>query len=255
MHLRPNSTHIKKYLLKFSGELFSSNSLETLSRTSLETIARTIQELKQNVPNCSIAIVVGGGNVVRGSEIATSCKFDRITSDFIGMHATIINCIALHHVLNQMGIISMALAPASLIGAQGGEISSTLNTYNCHSAKKYFEDGTVLILGGGTGTPFFTTDTAAILRGLELGAEIIVKATKVNGVYSNDPLKDPKAERYESIEYPQAIKQKLRIMDQTAFSLADEYNIPLFIYKYGEPHSLIEAMTNPKYGTFVVHNR
>ncbi len=248
-HTRPTALP-KRIILKLSGELFSSSSSQTLSFEPLERLTKMLGELIHQ--GFSLGIIIGGGNILRGRELQKECKFSRTTSDLIGMYATIINGLALREALLQRNIPSVCFAPPGLIGTRIGDKNASLLSHDISVAQSFFSTGTVTILAGGTGNPFFTTDTAAVLRALELGADIVIKATKVNGIYSHDPMTIQDAKRYESITFKEAIEKKLQVMDQSALSLAQEHKLPLFVYKYGEPDSMIEAMRNTEFGTFVL---
>ncbi|MGR3952124.1 MAG: hypothetical protein QRY74_04425 [Chlamydia sp.] len=240
----------RRIVMKLSGELFSLDQNSTVSAKSLSFLADSFREILSY--GGSLALVVGGGNILRGREIQKECSFSRPSSDLIGMYATIINGLILRETLLQKGIPSVCFAPSNLIGSRFGGESASILSYDVPAVESHFSQGTVVILSGGTGNSFFTTDTATVLRALELNADLVVKATKVNGVYSADPTTTLDAKRYEKISFKEVIDQKIQVMDQSAFVLAEEHSLPLFIYKYGSPYSLAEAIQNSEYGTFVV---
>ncbi len=240
-----------RILLKLSGELLSRTKEETFTEEGLKSVVNLIKELVDQ--GAGVALVVGAGNIIRGKELHKKLHIDRAASDLIGMYATIINAIALKEALEQFGEIQASImAPPQLIGLRGGSEESAILSYDMRLARSLLQKKRVIICAGGTGNPFFTTDSAAVLRGIELEVDLVVKSTKVNGVYSKDPLAFPDATRYPALTFEEAIHQNLSIMDQTAFLLAKEHRLPIFIYKHNTPSSLKAALEDETIGSFIL---
>ncbi len=209
---------INKFLLKISGELFSHKG-EAISMPAVLQVAKEIKTLKQK--RNKIAVVVGAGNIIRGRDIPP--KFDRVTVDYAGMTAAVVNGLVLKAALESINC--PALVDSTLtIGSLGG-------SHQFAKVKSAFDDGKVVIMGG-TGLPFVSTDTAAVIFALELGAQLVLKATKVNGVYDRDPLKSIQAKRFRKISFAEVISRRLEVMDQAAFVLAAKYNLPIRVFKW-----------------------
>lgn len=189
-----------------------------------------------------IAVVVGGGNIFRG--IAGSERgIERATGDYMGMLATVINALALQDALEKHGVPTRVQTAITM--AQVAE------PFIRRRAVRHMEKGRVVIFGGGTGNPYFSTDTAAALRATEIGAEVILKATKVDGVYDSDPKKNPNAKRYEQISYIEALQKRLKVMDSTAFSLCMDNKMPIIVFDFFKPHNLRKVVAGDKVGTLV----
>ena len=193
----------KRVMLKLSGEALLGNEKFGINSAALISISREIKEVAGS--GCQLAIVIGGGNIFRGIT-RDEQVIEEITGDYMGMLATVINALALKDSLESSGI------PAKVQSAVG--ISGFVEDYSTKKALKYLKDGYTIVLAGGTGNPYFTTDTTAALRASELKANLILKATQVNGVYDDDPKKNPKARRYKSLNFKEAMKKKLKIMDK-----------------------------------------
>jgi uridylate kinase len=205
----------KRILLKLSGEALMGDDAYGINRA---TIVRMVQEVQSvTAMGVEVAVVIGGGNIFRGVA-GGSGGMDRATADYMGMLATVMNALALADTMRQEGMVARVM---SAIG-----IEQIVEPYVRPKALQYLEEGKVVVFAAGTGNPFFTTDTAAALRGAEIGAQIVLKATKVDGVYTADPKKDPKATRYATISFDEAISRHLAVMDATAFALCRDQRLP-----------------------------
>ncbi len=211
-----------------------------ISTAVAETIAGEIREVFQL--GVQIAVVIGGGNIFRGVQ-GSARGMDRSTADYMGMLATVINSLALQSALEKCGMEARVMSAI--------EMKAVAETYIRSRAVKHLESGRVVIFAAGTGNPFFTTDTAASLRALEVGAEVLLKATKVDGVYSADPVKDPKARFYAELTYHEVLEKELKVMDSTAISLCMEHNMPIVIYNMKKKGNLKGAIQGKKIGTTV----
>ena len=208
----------KRVLLKLSGEALMGEDQFGINRASIEQMVGDVVEAVNL--GVEMAIVIGGGNIFRG--VAPGAKgMDRATADYMGMLATVINSLALADAMQQNGLTARVM---SAIG-----IDQVVESYVRPKALQYLEEGKVVVFAAGTGNPFFTTDTAAALRGAEMGAEIVLKATKVDGVYSADPMKDASATRYSHITFDEAIEKHLEVMDAAAFALMRDNNVPIIV--------------------------
>ena len=228
----------KRILIKISGESLSGKQAIDLSSEVITILADQIKELMKL--SVQIAIVIGGGNIWRGSFCN---EIDRVTSDYMGMLATMINSLALQSALESRGI------PTRVQSAI--EISKLSEPFIRRKAVRHLEKGRVVILACGTGNPFFTTDTAAVLRASEIEADVIFKATKVDGIYNEDPMKNPKAIKYDEITYDEAVSKNLKIMDATAFSLCMEKKIPIIVLNMKKKNNILKAALGEKIGTLV----
>jgi uridylate kinase len=237
----PTPTY-KRILLKLSGESLMGDRDHGVDPTATLELAREIGEI--HALGVEVAIVVGGGNIFRG--IAAAAKgIDRSTADYMGMLATLINALALQDAFTKIGL--------------GVRVQSAINApqvaepYIRQKAIRHMEKGRIVILASGVGSPFFTTDTAAALRGVEIDAEAILKATKVDGVYDKDPEKHADAERYTEISYDEALKKKLRVMDMTAFAMCRDNHLPIVVFDFFTQGNLKKVVLGQKIGT-VVHD-
>src|SRR3954449_6472424 len=201
----------KRILLKLSGEALMGEDAYGINRATIVRIVREVQEVTQL--GCEVAVVIGGGNIFRGVA-GGSVGMDRATADYMGMLATVMNSLALADSMRQAGMTARVMSAIA--------IEQVVEPYVRPKALQYLEEGKVVIFAAGTGNPFFTTDTAAALRGAEIGAEMVLKATKVDGVYSADPNKDPSATRYGKITFDESMSQSLGIIDATAFALCPD---------------------------------
>jgi len=206
----------------------------------ISRIAGEIAELSKQ--GTEIAIVIGGGNIFRGTGLAAS-GIDRVTADHMGMLATIMNSLAMQDALERINLHARVMSAL--------KINEVCEDYIRRRAVRHLEKGRVVILAAGTGNPFFTTDSAASLRAIELGAELLIKATKVDGVYSSDPMKNKDAVRYDSLSYDEVIERKLGVMDTTAVVLCRDNNMPLRVLNMTKPGSLLKAVQGENEGTLV----
>jgi uridylate kinase len=230
----------KRVLIKLSGEVMAGEGRVGIDPTSLRSLALEIKELHDL--SVEIALVIGGGNLIRGAN-ATGYDIERVTADQVGMLTTIINGLFLRDLLERIGI-STTLQSALPIGEM-------VAPYERVSAIKDLRDKKVVILVGGIGNPFFTTDTAASLRALEIGAEIILKATKVEGVYDSDPLKNPAAVKFDYIPYEEVLQRNLRVIDSTAIALCMEHKLSLVVFNVGVRGNMRKIILGEKEGTFI----
>jgi uridylate kinase len=230
----------KRVLLKLSGEALMGDDPFGINR---ETIERMVADIGEVVAlGVELAIVIGGGNIFRGVALGAS-GMDRATADYMGMMATVMNAMALQDAMRRAGI--EARVQSAL------KIEQVVEPYIRPKAMRYLEEGKVVIFAAGTGNPFFTTDTAAALRGSEVGAQIVLKATKVDGVYSADPKKDPRATRFTSLTFDEALARKLQIMDATAFALCRDQKLPIKVFDIGKPGALRRVVLGEDEGTLV----
>jgi uridylate kinase len=230
----------KRILLKLSGEALMGDDAYGINRA---TIVRMVQEVQSvTALGVEVAVVIGGGNIFRGVA-GGSGGMDRATADYMGMLATVMNALALADTMRQEGMVARVM---SAIG-----IEQIVEPYVRPKALQYLEEGKVVVFAAGTGNPFFTTDTAAALRGAEIGAQIVLKATKVDGVYTADPKKDPKATRYATISFDEAISRHLAVMDATAFALCRDQRLPIKVFSIFKPGALKRVVMGEDEGTLV----
>ena len=229
-----------RILLKLSGEALGGKRDYGIDLTVVSTIAGQVKRVHEM--GVQIALVVGGGNIFRGLA-ATELGFDRATGDYMGMLATVINALALQDALERTGI------PARTMTAI--QMPQVAEPYIRRRAVRHLEKGRVVILAAGTGNPYFTTDTTAALRGVELGAEVILKATKVDGIYSADPLKDPKAERYRTLSYMDVLNRGLTVMDNTAITMCMDNNLPIIVFDLMQEGNIEKVVLGEEIGTLV----
>jgi len=234
----------KRILLKLSGESFCTPGGFGIEGDPIHSIAERIIKVSQL--GCEIAIVVGAGNFIRGSQFSEKTQIPRNTADYMGMLATIINACALQETLEKLG------QPTRVLSAI--EVSAICEKFIRRRAIRHIERGRIIILAGGTGNPFFTTDTCSALRASELDADLLIKATKVDGVYSGDPVKDPNAKLYDNIKYEDVFKQNLRVMDHSAISLCSENNIPIIVLNIFKEDNITKAVCGEKVGTLISKN-
>ncbi|MDY3330800.1 MAG: UMP kinase [Pelistega sp.] len=234
------TTSYKRVLLKLSGEALMGEDAYGINRSTIIRMTEEIAEVaKQGV---ELAIVIGGGNIFRG--IAPGAQgMDRATADYMGMLATVMNALALQDALKNHGVVARVQSALN--------IDQVVEPYIRPKALRYLEAKRVVIFAAGTGNPFFTTDTAAALRGAEIGAEIVLKATKVDGIYTADPKKDPNATRYARISFDEAISKRLEVMDATAFALCRDQKLPINVFSINKPGALKRAIAGEDEGTLV----
>ncbi|BBP45894.1 uridylate kinase [Thiosulfatimonas sediminis] len=231
----------KRILLKFSGEALMGEGEFGLCASTLRKVVQQVKDLRDL--GVEVGIVVGGGNIFRGAQIQGS-GIARTTGDHMGMMATVINALALRDVIESMGMKAQVLSAMSIEGI-------ATDGFNANVAKKLLSAGEVVIFAAGTGSPFFTTDTAAALRGVEIDADIVLKATKVDGIYSADPKKDPAAVRYSVLSYDQVIQQNLQVMDMTAFVLCRDHKMPIRVFDMFKDQAVIRIVKGEDEGTLV----
>ena len=230
----------KRVLLKLSGEVLAGEGEFGLSISALSRICREVKEVWEE--GVEMGIVIGGGNIFRGIEGVAS-GIDRATSDYMGMLATVINALALQSSLENLGV------PTRVQTAL--EMRQLAEPYIRRRAMRHLEKGRVVVFAGGTGNPFFTTDTAAALRAAEIGAQVILKGTKVDGVYNKDPQKHPDAIRFSRVSYIEVLDNNLRVMDPTAISLCMENEIPIVVFSILVEGNIKKAVMGEKVGTYV----
>ena len=236
-------TQAPKYgriLLKLSGEGLGGESGVSISAEAVQDMARQIREVREL--GVQVVVVVGGGNIFRGLK-GSERGIERATGDYMGMLATVINALALQDALEKIGVATRVQSAISM--AQVAE------PFIRRRAVRHLEKGRVVIFGGGTGNPYFSTDTAAALRANEIGAEVILKATKVDGIYDSDPKQNAKAKRFSQITYLDALQQQLKVMDSTAFSLCMDNKMPIIVFDLFKPHNLKRVVLGEKVGTLV----
>ena len=230
----------KRILLKLSGEALMGDDAYGINRATIVRMVREVQEITSL--GCQVAVVIGGGNIFRGVA-GGSVGMDRATADYMGMLATVMNALALADAMNHQGLVARVMSAIA--------IEQVVEPYVRPKALQYLEEGKVVVFAAGTGNPFFTTDTAAALRGAEIGAELVLKATKVDGVYTADPKKDPKATRYTRLTFDQAMTRNLGIMDATAFALCRDQKLPVTVFSIFKPGALKSVVLGGDEGTLV----
>ncbi|MBE0461087.1 MAG: UMP kinase [Candidatus Aminicenantes bacterium] len=228
----------KRILLKLSGESLLGNLPFGIDVKTTQSIAQEIKEI--HGLNVQIAIMIGGGNIFRGTS-GTGDGMDRASADYMGLLATIINAIALQDALEKMGVVTRHISAI--------EVKAVAEPFVRRRVVRHLEKGRVVIFSAGIGSPYFTTDTAAALRALEIKAQVILKATKVDGVYSADPIKDKKAKKYDEIKYLDVIKQGLKVMDTTAISLCKDNHLPIIVFNLRGRGNIKKAILGHKVGT------
>ena len=230
----------KRILLKFSGEILGTDGGGGLDFNKLKVFSREIAEVK--ALGTQIGLVIGGGNILRGSS-TTESGMDRVSADYMGMLATIINALAFQNALEQTGVHTRVLTAIKM--------EQLAEPYIKRRAIRHLEKGRVIILAGGTGNPYFTTDTAAALRAIEIEADVVIKGTKVDGVYDGDPMVDPNAKRFDSLKYIDVLNKGLRVMDATAVSLCMENSLPIVVFNLTETGNLMRVVQGEDVGTTV----
>jgi uridylate kinase len=230
----------RRVLLKLSGEALMGDLDYGIQPAVIQRIAAEIATaLAQGV---EIAIVVGGGNIFRGEGLARA-GMDRVTGDYMGMLATVMNALAIQDALESKDVFARVMSAL--------QIHDVCEDYIRRRAVRHLEKGRVVILAAGTGNPFFTTDTAASLRAIEIGADILLKATKVDGVYDADPMTNPDAKRFEQVSYDNVIENKLNVMDATAIVMCRDNELPLRVFDLTQSNALVEAMAGKDLGTLI----
>ncbi len=231
----------KRILLKLSGEVLAGNRTYGIDPHLTNQIANKIKIVHSK--NIEIGIVIGGGNIFRG--ISVSAKgMDRVAADYLGMMATVMNAVALQSALEKIDCVTRVMSALS--------ITQLAEPYIRRRAERHLEKKRIVIFGGGTGNPYFTTDTAAVLRGIEIDADIIIKATKVDGIYSDDPLINDKAKKYKKLSFDEVIEKQLKVMDMTAFTLCKENNLPIAVLNIKDEKSLLNFIDKQNVGSIVL---
>jgi uridylate kinase len=231
----------KRILLKLSGEALLGNQEFGIDSKVLARYAEEIKAVSEL--GIEIAIVIGGGNIFRGVSAVEGGMKDRANADYMGMLATVINAMALQSALENAGIFTRLLSAIKM--------EQVAEPFIRRRAIRHLEKGRVVIFGAGTGNPYFTTDTAASLRAVEIEADVILKGTRVDGIYTSDPEKDSNAQKFEEISFMEVIQRNLRVMDMTAFTLCQENKLPIIVFDMNTPGNLVNLMKGDKVGTLV----
>ncbi len=230
----------KRLILKVTGEVFAGPHRFGIDGATLKAFAQEIKEVKEM--GCELALVIGGGNIFRGA-VASEIGMDRASADTMGMLATVINSLALQDALEKLGVSTRVLSAI--------EMRQVAEPYIRRRATRHLEKGRVVIFAGGTGNPYFTTDTTASLRAMEVGAEVILKATKVEGVYDADPFKHQGAHKFEELTYIEVLNRELKIMDSTAISLCMDNQLPIIVFNIMEKGNIKRVVSGEPIGTLV----
>ncbi|MBK9140043.1 MAG: UMP kinase [Verrucomicrobia bacterium] len=230
----------RRVLLKLSGEALAGDTGFGICPETVHAIARQVREVREL--GVEVVIVVGGGNIFRG-QVGSERGIERATGDYMGMLATIINALALQDALEKNGVPTRVQTAIS--------VSQVAEPFIRRRAVRHLERGRVVVFGAGTGNPYFSTDTAAALRASEIGAEVVLKATNVDGVYDSDPKKNPDAKRFDTITYSEALARRLKVMDATAFSLCMDNKLPIIVFDFFQPHSIRRVVMGEPIGTLV----
>lgn len=238
--MMPNKPLFKRVVLKISGEALQGDEGYGINPKACTKIAERIKEVRE--AGIEIAVVIGGGNIVRGERFAKD-GMDRSTADYMGMLATVINGMALQDALEKLGCFTRVLSAI--------QMEQIAEPYIRRRAIRHLEKGRIVIFAGGTGNPYFTTDTAAVLRAIEIGADVILKATKVDGIYSADPVIDKHAKKYDKLKYIEVIKRGLKVMDSTAISLCMDNHLPIVVFNLNVKGNIKRACFGEKVGTLV----
>ena len=235
-----SSVQYRRVLLKLSGEALMGELDYGIEPRVIQRIAAEIATARKT--GVEIAIVIGGGNIFRGAGLARA-GMDRVTGDYMGMLATVMNALAIQDALESLDVHARVMSAL--------EINAVCEDYIRRRAIRHLEKGRVVIMAAGTGNPFFTTDTAASLRAIEIGADVLLKATKVDGVYDADPATNPDAKRFEVVSYDQVITDKLNVMDATAIVMCRDNHLPLRVFDLTRANALVQAMAGDELGTLV----
>jgi uridylate kinase len=231
----------RRVVLKISGEGFCKPGQFGIDPDELRFIAKEIASAV--TAGVQVAVVVGGGNIIRGGVLARQGELDQSTADYMGMLGTVINGLALREALTNLGHAARLMSAI--------DIPAVAEPFIRGRALRHFEKGRTLILAAGTGNPFFTTDTCAALRGTELGADILLKATKVDGVYTSDPKKDPSARRYDELTFAEAVERKLGVMDLTALTMCMEQELPVMVFDFKTKGNTARVLSGEPIGTLI----
>lgn len=237
----PGAWPYRRVLLKLSGEAFCAPGGFGIDARELGVIAAEVREA--HCLGVQLAVVVGGGNIVRGPQLAAAGDIHRATADYMGMLGTVINALALREKLGTLGVDSRMLSAI--------EVRAVAEPFIRGRALRHMEKGRVVILAGGTGNPFFSTDTCAALRATELECQVLLKATKVDGVYSADPQADPHAQRFERLTFAEAINRRLKVMDMTALAMCQEHDIPVVVFDFKRAGNIGRVIRGEPVGTLL----
>lgn len=230
----------KRVLLKLSGEALMGDREFGIDPAILSRVAGEVAELVR--AGVQVGLVIGGGNIFRGVSLSAA-GMDRSTADYMGMLATVMNSLSLQDAIEKTDTFCRVMSAIP--------INQVCEEYIRRRAIRHMEKGRVVVFAAGTGNPFFTTDSAASLRGIEIGAEVVFKATKVDGIYSSDPMKDPDAVKYDSLTYDEVLERNLKVMDATAIALCRDYKMPLRVYNMNKPGALLDIIYGANEGTLV----
>ena len=230
----------RRVLLKLSGEALMGDLDYGIEPAVIQRMAAEIAAVRDK--GVEIAIVIGGGNIFRGAGLARA-GMDRVTGDYMGMLATVMNALAIQDALESKGVFARVMSAL--------QIHEVCEDYIRRRAVRHLEKGRVVILAAGTGNPFFTTDTAASLRAIEIGADVLLKATKVDGVYDADPVNNPEAMRYDTVSFDKVLVDKLSVMDATAIVMCRDNDLPLRVFDLTRANAIVQAMTGDEVGTLV----
>jgi uridylate kinase len=240
MQMKNGSPKYKRLILKVTGEVFAGPHQFGIDGQTVKAFALEIKEVKEM--GCELALVIGGGNIFRGA-VASEIGMDRASADTMGMLATVINSLALQDALEKLGVSTRVLSAI--------EMRQVAEPYIRRRATRHLEKGRVVIFAGGTGNPYFTTDTTASLRAMEVGAEVILKATKVEGVYDADPFKHEGAHKFEELTYIEVLNRELKVMDSTAISLCMDNQLPIIVFNIMEKGNIKRVVSGEPIGTLV----
>jgi uridylate kinase len=237
-----SAVRYKRILLKLSGEALMGTGDYGIDPAVLKRIALEIQEIMQL--GVQVAVVIGGGNIFRGAGLARA-GMDRVTGDHMGMLATVMNCLAMQDALESIGVFARVQSAI--------RINEVCEDYIRRRAVRHLEKGRVVLFAAGTGNPFFTTDTAASLRAIEINADVLLKATKVNGIYDSDPVKNPAARRYATLTFDRVLDERLAVMDATAIVMCRDNRVPLQVFNLGTPGDIKRIVLGEDVGTVVTN--
>ncbi len=232
----------KRILVKLSGEALMGSGDYGIEPAVIRRIALEIQELSRL--GCEVAVVIGGGNIFRGAGLARA-GMDRVAADQMGMLATVMNCLAMQDALEAIGLYARVMSAI--------RINEVCEDYIRRRAVRHLEKGRIVLFGAGTGNPFFTTDTAASLRAIEINAQLLLKATKVNGIYSDDPMKNPAATRFTRLTFERVLTERLNVMDATAIVMCRDNNMPLRVFNLNNAGDLVRIVQGEDVGTLVTN--
>ncbi len=239
--MKKNNLKYKKILLKLSGEILSDNKSSILSESAIKPLVEEIAEV--HAMGVDVAVVIGAGNIIRGTELVKKLGVERVKADYTGMLATVINGMVLQDMLESLGCETRMMTAINM--------SELAEPFIRRKAISHLNKHRIIIFTAGTGNPFFTTDTASVLRAIEINADVVLKGTKVDGIFDHDPVKNKKAKQFSQIEYANVMRDKLRIMDMTAISLSQENKLPIIVYNSTVYGNLIKIIKGKNIGTLV----